>query len=292
MIIVIHPKTASGGASESRLFQLSGTYHRLPGLSLSKIGNLLPHASVNSRIGLPFLVLDTVDSTNNYAMGQLHAGMAKHGFTYFAHHQFAGKGQRGKTWNAAAGENITMSIIIDPGFPNNQFSFLLSASIALSCIDLLKQLAIEELTIKWPNDIYWRDRKAGGILIENVYRSNEWKFAIAGIGLNINQASFHGFNAVSLKQITGTHFQPVVLAEKLCDCVTNRYDQLFSSKPEDIMIEYNGYLFKKGETVKLKKDTAVFETQIKEVSIAGELRTTDVIERNFAFGEVEWVFEI
>jgi len=86
------------------------------GLSLSKIVNLLPSASVNSRIGLPFLVLDTIDSTNNYAMGQLHAGLAKHGQTYFAFNQFAGKGQRGKTWNASPGENITMSIVLSPFF--------------------------------------------------------------------------------------------------------------------------------------------------------------------------------
>jgi BirA family biotin operon repressor/biotin-[acetyl-CoA-carboxylase] ligase len=279
----------SGGASVSRLFQLSDTYHRLPGLSLSKIGNLLPLASVNGRIGLPFLVLDTLDSTNNYAMGQLHAGLARHGQVYFTHHQFAGKGQRGKTWNAAAGENITMSAIIDPSFPNNQFSFLLSASIALACIDFLKHLQLDELTIKWPNDLYWRDRKAGGILIENLYRSNDWKFAVVGIGINVNQTKFDGLNAVSLKQITGTHFQPLILAEQLCDCLSIRYNEMFSSSPEEIMNDYNSLLFKKGKLAKLKKGNAVFETQIKEVSVTGELRTTDVIERTFAFGEVEWV---
>jgi BirA family biotin operon repressor/biotin-[acetyl-CoA-carboxylase] ligase len=288
-IIVIHPKTASGGASVSRLFQLSGTYHRLPGLSLSKIVNLLPLASVNGRIGLPFLELDTVDSTNNYAMGQLHAGLARHGHAYYAHHQFAGKGQRGKTWNASPGENITISIVIDPVFPNNQFSFLLSASIVLGCIDFLKQYKIDELTIKWPNDIYWRDRKAAGILIENVYRANEWKHAVVGIGMNVNQVAFEGLNAVSMKQITGTHFKPTVLAQQLCERVNDRYQNLFAVVPEEVIAEYNSILYKRNEQVRLKKENAVFETTIKQVTILGNLETSDVVDRNFSFGEVELI---
>ena len=288
-IIVCHPKTASGGASVSRLFQLSGTYHRLPGLSLSKIGNLLPHASVNSRIGLPFLLLDTVDSTNNYAMAQLHAGLARHGQTYFAHHQSAGKGQRGKTWNASAGENITISMVIEPVFPNNQFSFLLSASVAMACIDFLKSFNIDELTIKWPNDIYWRDRKAAGILIENVYRANEWKYAIVGIGINVNQVVFDGLRAVSMKQITGSHFQPVHLAQQLCEYIDIRYQKLFNSSAEEVIEEYNSLLYKRDEMVKLKKDNAIFETAIIKVSVSGDLYTKDVLERRFAFGEVDWL---
>jgi BirA family biotin operon repressor/biotin-[acetyl-CoA-carboxylase] ligase len=278
----------SGGAFVSRLIQLSGTYHRLPGLSLSKILNLLSLASVNSRIGLPFVVLDTVDSTNNYAMGRVHAGLAKHGYVFFANQQFAGKGQRGKTWNASPGENITMSIVLDPHFPNNQFSFLLSASIAMACIDFLQRFHIDDLTIKWPNDIYWRDRKAAGILIENVFRSNEWKHAVIGIGINVNQVVFSGLNAVSMKQITGTHFQSVMLAEQLCECVDNRYQKLFSLSPEQIIFEYNSSLYKRNERVKLKRDNVVFETLVNEVSILGELHTSDVIERALAFGDVEW----
>ena len=79
----------------------------------------MPPSSVNSPIGQPFLVLDKVDSTNNYAMGLVHAGLAKHGQACFAHHQFAGKGQRGKEWNSPEGENITMSVVLDAKYPNN-----------------------------------------------------------------------------------------------------------------------------------------------------------------------------
>jgi len=258
---------------------------------LSKIGKLLPHASVNSRIGLPFLVLDKVDSSNNYAMAQYHAGLAKHGQAYFALHQLAGKGQRGRTWNALPHENITISVVIHPDFPNNRYPFLLSAVVSLACIDLLNDLRIPDFTIKWPNDIYWCDRKAGGILIENVYRTNEWKASIVGIGLNINQTEFPTQETipVSLKQITGTDNDPIELAKLLCLKLNERYNQLLEGDQVAILKEYNSMLFKKGEQVKLKKGNIVFETTIEGVTIMGELQTRDTIDRTFVFGEVEWV---
>jgi BirA family biotin operon repressor/biotin-[acetyl-CoA-carboxylase] ligase len=258
---------------------------------LSKIGNLLPPASVNSRIGLPFLVLDTVDSTNNYAMGQLHAGLAKHGQAYFALHQFAGKGQRGNTWNASPGENITVSIILVPDFSNNRYSFLLSAAVAMSCIDLLKDYSVAKTCIKWPNDIYISDRKTGGILIENVYRANEWKYAVVGIGLNINQKAFPNFQkeAISLSQVTGQHYDPIIMAKELFVKLQYRYDQLFTEQPEVIMEEYNSLLYKKDQVTRIRKENMVFETTIKKISLSGQLHTADVIERCFEFGEVEWL---
>jgi len=270
---------------------LSGTYHRLPDLSLSKIVKLLPPASVNTSIGLPFLVLDTVDSTNNYAMGQVHAGLAKHGQTYFALHQFAGKGQRGKTWNAQPGQNITMSIILTPDFSNNQHSFVISAAVALSCIDLMKDYSIDHMKVKWPNDIYWRDRKTGGILIENVYRANVWKYAVVGIGLNVNQTNFAELQdvATSMKVITGLDHDPIAMSKNLCDKLQARYEQLLNGQQDAIMNDYNELLYKKDEQVRLRKENIVFETTVSHVSRAGQLHTRDVMERSFDFGEVEWL---
>ena len=95
--------------------------------------------------------------------------------------------------------------------------FLLSASIALSCYDLLNKYLPGEIFIKWPNDLYIRDRKAGGILIENIISGIIWKYAIIGIGININQTKFDKRlpNPVSLKQATGQTFDVIDLAKKL-----------------------------------------------------------------------------
>ena len=87
---------------------------------------------------------------------------------------------------------------------------------SLPAYDFFNFYAIDETSIKWPNDIYWRDRKAGGILIENILQGKKWKFAIVGIGININQTLFPASlpNPVSLKQITGKTFNVVELGKR------------------------------------------------------------------------------
>jgi BirA family biotin operon repressor/biotin-[acetyl-CoA-carboxylase] ligase len=238
-----------------------------------------------------FSILDSVDSTNNYAMAKIHAGMAKHGMVWFAHDQQAGKGQFGKNWESKAGQNITLSIAITPAavFSQNQFYF--NAVVAIASMDFFKKYAGDETFIKWPNDIYWRDRKAGGVLIENKIMGKSWKWAVIGIGININQTSFSKNlgNAGSLKQITGQTFDPVLLAKELTELVLTRIGQVSASQLPSVLLKYNEHLYKKGQKIFLKKDEKVFETSIKEVNESGQLITFDSMERRFNFGEVELV---
>jgi len=104
-----------------------------------KNSNLLSHPAINlfgndkPSIGSNFIELQSVDSTNNYAM-QGSCWIALHGTAYFAHDQLAGKGQRGKTWNTAPGENIIMSIVLEPHFLQPMQQFVLSA--CNSCVML------------------------------------------------------------------------------------------------------------------------------------------------------------
>lgn len=242
-------------------------------------------------IGYNFVELKSVDSTNNYAMAQVHAGLAFHGQVYFAYEQVAGKGQRGKSWATAAGENITMSIVLEPDFLRPMQQFALSIAIALGCYDFLKKYLPADCSIKWPNDIYWRDRKAGGILIESICKADAWLFAVAGIGININQVNFPGHipNAVSLKQITGKTFDVVSLAKELCNNVEKRYTGLKENGPAKLLADYNNFLFKKNELVKVKKADLIFDTTIKAVNAQGQLLTADSIDRSFDFGEIEWI---
>ena len=277
-------------------------------------------------IGQPFIVLATVDSTNNYAMAQAQEGLASHGAVYFAMEQTAGKGQRGKKWFSIPGENIALSAILQemPLLVTNQF--LLSASIALASYDFLKKYSgNENICIKWPNDLYWQDRKAGGILIESfigsprpggieqtqsdksdkssinnadLYTSQSIpntqlptvRFGIVGIGININQSVFgeEMRNPVSLKQITGKTFDVIHLAHELCECMNNRINALLTNRASLIADEYNSVLYKLNQPITLKKGNIIFETTIQGVSIEGKLRTKDVIEREFTSGEVEW----
>src|SRR5687768_15721624 len=93
----------------------------------------------------PFVILDCVDSTNNYAMGIVHSGMAVHGNTYFALEQTEGKGRRGKTWQSTSGENIILSIIADTGFLMVHHQFNLIAAVSLGCIDFLRLYVKENI---------------------------------------------------------------------------------------------------------------------------------------------------
>ena len=128
-------------------------------------------------------------------------------------------------------------------------------------------------------------------MVENVLKGQDWKFAIAGIGININQTSFpeHLTNPVSLKQITGKTFDPVSLAKELCLEIENVISELKNDGVEKIIQLYNTVLYKRNEKVKLKKLIAVFETIIREVKTDGLLITEDTMQREFNFGDVEWV---
>jgi BirA family biotin operon repressor/biotin-[acetyl-CoA-carboxylase] ligase len=238
-----------------------------------------------------FIVLDTVDSTNNYAMAKVHAGLSKHGNAYFSSHQTAGKGQRGKQWETSIGVNIALSIVLELTTLNAAQQFQLSAAVALGCFDFFSKYAGDETTIKWPNDIFWRDRKAGGVLIENIFHGKDWRFSIVGIGINVNQVFFDEalINAVSLKQITGKFFDLGSLAKELHMSVLKRVNQLEKNVFSAMLKEYNEHLFCLQKKVRLKKDTMVFDTQIAGVTEHGQLITMDTSERQFDFGEVAWI---
>ena len=242
-------------------------------------------------IGHAFIELASVDSTNNYAMAQAAAGSAEHGTLYFAHDQWAGKGTRGRTWTSKPGENIILSAVLEPVALVSSQAFALSASVALACHDLFSRYAGSEATrIKWPNDLYWGDRKAGGILIENSFRGDRWAFAVAGIGININQTEFPGAarNPVSLRQITGQSYDAVQLARELGTCLDRRYHEL-QTGISGLLAQYNTRLYRLGQEIRLRKDNAAFDTVVTGVSAQGRLLTKDVLEREFSFGEVEWV---
>ncbi len=241
--------------------------------------------------GYPFEVLQMVDSTNNYAMAKVHAGLAKHGEACFTDHQTGGKGQRGKAWLTGKGRNLALTVILNPKKLKVLQPFELSTAVSLATLDFFGRYAGDEACIKWPNDIYWRDRKAGGVLIENKFIGNNWKWAIAGVGININEAKFSEelINPVSLMQITGKSFSIEELGRELHQLIIKRTDELLTKRYELLLEEYNQHLFRIHQTVRLKKDNIVFETVIKGVSPQGQLLTEDAIEKRFEFGEVEWI---
>ena len=241
-------------------------------------------------IGKPFIELLSVESTNNYAMGLARAGMAQHGTAVFTHEQTKGRGQRQRNWISEKGKNIAMSIIVEPKMLQSSEIFLLSMMAAVGVRQLLGQVVNDKIDIKWPNDIYWRDRKAAGILIENIWQGNEWKFAVVGIGINVNQTEFRELDqrAVSLKMITAKELMPMDLAKELCDWLEEKF-QLLTRLPEAIVRDYKSHLYKRNQLVKLKKDNRLFEATIRDVTTAGALVVEHAVEESYNVGDVEWI---
>lgn len=179
-------------------------------------------------LGEPLIELSEIDSTNMYAMEQIHAQKALSGSVYQTDFQTNGKGQHGRIWESHRGENLLCTYVLELNalkqgknwVPSEQLG--LSAAVALGAQAFFMKFAGEETKIKKPNDIYWRDRKAGGILIENIVRGTDWTWTVIGIGLNINQTQFsnEAGNPVSLKQITGKDWDIKAMQKKLAEALS------------------------------------------------------------------------
>ena len=256
----------------------------------------MPLPSVGYSLGSPFIELQSVDSTNNYALAQIHANLARPGTCYFAHEQTTGKGQRGKSWATEKDANITMTVVLTPSFLQLFQLFQLSACVAVATYYFLSKYAGASMAIKWPNDLYWKNNKIAGILIENVIGKRKkgpttWNWAVIGIGVNVNQTKFPTAikNAGSLKQITGNEFDTVALGKELCECLDQTYKKLMNEGFETIHSEYGNLLYKKNEIVKFKRLNRVFAATVKNVNESGQLVIEHGIEERLDFGEVEWV---
>ncbi|MBD5325041.1 MAG: biotin--[acetyl-CoA-carboxylase] ligase [Bacteroides sp.] len=149
---------------------------------------------------------------------------APHGLALMALTQTAGRGQRGNSWEAEPGKNITLSMMLRPEGVEAARQFEISEAVALAVADTVESLGIDGVSVKWPNDIYVGDRKIAGILIENALSGTMISRSIAGIGLNINQRQFHSDapNPVSAWQLTGRDHDIQALAQQMADNILSR----------------------------------------------------------------------
>ncbi|PZP48358.1 MAG: biotin--[acetyl-CoA-carboxylase] ligase [Pseudopedobacter saltans] len=258
----------------------------------SKIVILLP---TSHTIGQSFIELREADSTNNYAMAAAKDNDAFHGLAWYTNNQTSGRGQRGHSWSSKPGENLALSVLLDTSAFSltQQFSIIVLA--ALSVYDLLRPFGKENLKIKWPNDIYFNDKKAVGILTESVIKGQIWQWTVVGIGINVNQSSFDDFvlskKATSLFQETGVKMDTRELAQLLCEKLEYRWQQMLQYGSEAQLLEYNHYLFQKGKIVSYKRKTGnILECEIDHVDAAGRLHVLEgENEESFSFGEVELI---
>ncbi|MCC2546847.1 biotin--[acetyl-CoA-carboxylase] ligase [Hymenobacter sp. BT175] len=230
-------------------------------------------------------------STNTEAQLLLVKNSATDGCTVITDKQTAGRGQRGNQWEAAPGENLTLSVVWKPAFLAPADQFQLSQAVALAVHDWARQLlgTSTALRVKWPNDIFFKDQKLGGILIENTLSGAKIQHSIVGIGLNVNQQTFSVPTATSLSHITGKVYQLAPLATALLEALERRYLQLRGGHSAALQHEYRRLLYRFQELHCFEVDRQQVQGRIVDVDEAGRLLVEiDGQTRTFNFQEIRY----
>ena len=177
---------------------------------------------------LKYVHLEQIDSTNAYLQRQQSERDIRN-WVVSADEQTAGKGMGSNGWESEVGKNLTFSLAVDMSFLPAERQFLLSEAVPLGIIEVLdKMLPAEKLSIKWPNDIYFENRKLAGILINSTIKANMMDVSIIGIGLNVNQMQFQDWptHPISLKMIMGKDYDLPQLLQQIAEHILLKVEQL------------------------------------------------------------------
>ncbi|HKL71621.1 MAG TPA: biotin--[acetyl-CoA-carboxylase] ligase [Marinilabiliaceae bacterium] len=209
-----------------------------------------------------------------------------------ASEQTAGRGQMGNSWESEPGKNLTFSIIVRPSFLPIQQQFRITQVITLALMRLLKPL-LKNVSIKWPNDIYCKDEKIAGILVENSLKGDKIEYSIIGVGLNVNQEIFcsGATNPTSLKQLTNQDFDIYELLNQLIVHFVEIYsDWMVSRNDEWLHNNYMENLYRKNGMHPFKDSHGEFFAKIKEIKPSGHiiLQTKSGDLRTYAFKEISF----
>ena len=222
--------------------------------------------------------LEVTDSSNNYAKQLIAEGKASHGTVVLAYCQEKGKGHAGNRWESVAKKNLLMSIVLFPEFLPAEKQFYLSKIVSLALVDFLnEEIQTENITVKWPNDIYVNDKKLAGILIENTVSGYYMHSSVVGIGLNLNQEVFSTElpNPVSLKQITGKNYSIEEVAMRFQDKFYDWYNHLEHQQITAIDINYFNKIYRKNKWSLFRKNDTEFEARINGIGEYGQLILED-----------------
>ena len=196
-------------------------------------------------MNLKYYHFDQLDSTNAY-LQRMQSEHDIRNWVASADEQTAGKGMGSNGWESETGKNLTFSLAVGMGFLPAERQFLLSEAVALGIIEVLdKTLPTEQLSIKWPNDIYYGNCKLSGILINSTIKANMMDLSIIGIGLNVNQMRFQDWptHPISLKMITGNEYDLKPLLKQIASQVIKKV-KLLKSDPTSIEQDYLKRLFR------------------------------------------------
>lgn len=241
---------------------------------------------------VPLIYIEETDSTNRYLNDLCNKQDVNELTTVVTNFQTSGRGQRGNSWESEKGKNLMFSFVLHPIFLEIHRQFLLSQIISLSIKEELDTY-VKDISIKWPNDIYWKEKKICGILIENDLMGVQISQTIAGIGININQEKFFtpAPNPVSLKQITGQTYEQYEILARVMQRIVGYYDLLKKGEYTDIARKYQKALFRREGMHKYSDATGEFLAKTIEVESDGHLVLQDSAGkiRRYVFKEVQYI---
>lgn len=236
--------------------------------------------------------LDDTTSTNDYLLNNSHFDS----LCVVADYQSAGKGMGTNTWESEAGKNLLFSILIHPTWLEAKNQYLLSMAEALALYDVLSGYT-DGITIKWPNDIYWKDRKISGTRIDGNIKGRHMAEMVIGTGININQTTFlsDAPNPVSLAQITGREHDTAKILREILE----RFEHYLALAEEQyaagdegrhISTLYHSHLYRREGFHAYEDDNGTFEAEIAHVQQNGimTLRCRNGEERHYEFKEVKF----
>lgn len=195
---------------------------------------------------MQLIKLDAIDSTNEFLKG-LSSNQLLENFTVVtAENQTKGKGQMGAIWNSEPSKNLIMSVLVTDFVTDINQIFDINIVVSVSIIQVLQDLNIPELSIKWPNDIMSYNKKIGGILIENSIKSDGSINSIVGLGLNVNQMNFENLpKASSLALICNATFDKEEILLKIIENLQQNVELWFHNS-DYFWSFFANRLFKKG----------------------------------------------
>ena len=228
-------------------------------------------------------------STNDISAELISKGVIENGTIVITDHQTKGRGQSGNTWESEKGENLTFSIILDTSFLKLQDQFYLNMIVCLALSDLILEYVGAGVTIKWPNDIYYKDQKICGVLIQNSLKGNQLEYSILGMGININQQKFINRNAISLKNITGRWYNLENVLQGIVEKMELYYNVLKAGNLEKLKNIYMKRLMWLNEEHTFHARNP-FTGKITDIDERGRLLIlSDDIIRAFDFKEIRFV---
>ncbi|WP_310559695.1 biotin--[acetyl-CoA-carboxylase] ligase [Flavobacterium sp.] len=221
---------------------------------------------------MQLIKLNAIDSTNDFLKGLSNNQFLENFTVVSAENQTKGKGQMGSVWNSEPSKNLIVSVLVNEFVIDINRIFDINIVFSISIIQVLEDLKIPELSIKWPNDIMSYTKKVGGILIENSIKSDGSINSIVGLGLNVNQINFENLpKASSLAVICNTTFDKEEILIKIVERLKQNI-QTWNQNSDLFWSRYTMKLFKKGIPMPFEdQNQQNFMGIIKGVSPIGKL---------------------